>query len=156
MVKLGELATHSSILGWRIPGTEEPTGLLSMGLHRVGHNWSDLAAAASENSWGWWPVVSLRPLMRMMPWSNIWMKMFSLKKKRLQFLPQNELIRFLKGWFTCKKIQWTIKPCIIYQKNQNPLCHISHGNANVTGNLVSLNTTSPPLAGKDWWMGTQG
>ena len=33
-----EMATHSSVLGWRIPGTEEPGGLLSMGLHRVGHN----------------------------------------------------------------------------------------------------------------------
>ena len=33
-----ETATHSSILAWRIPGTEEPGGLLSMGLHRVGHN----------------------------------------------------------------------------------------------------------------------
>ena len=33
-----ELATHSSILAWRIPGTEEPGGLSSMGLHRVRHN----------------------------------------------------------------------------------------------------------------------
>ena len=33
-----EMATHSSILAWRIPETEEPGGLLSMGLHRVGHN----------------------------------------------------------------------------------------------------------------------
>ena len=41
-----EMATHSSILAWRIPGTEEPGGLPSMGSHRVGHNWSDLAAAA--------------------------------------------------------------------------------------------------------------
>ena len=32
-----EMATHSSVLAWRIPGTEEPGGLLSMGLHRVGH-----------------------------------------------------------------------------------------------------------------------
>ena len=38
-----EMATHSSVLAWRIPGTGEPCGLLSMGLHRVGHNWSDLA-----------------------------------------------------------------------------------------------------------------
>ena len=44
-----EMATHSSILAWRIPGTGEPGGLPSMGLHRVGHNWSDLAAAA----WRW-------------------------------------------------------------------------------------------------------
>ena len=33
-----ELATHSSILAWRIPGTEEPSGLPSMGLHRAGHD----------------------------------------------------------------------------------------------------------------------
>ena len=41
-----EMATHSSVLAWRIPGMGEPGGLLSMGLHRVGHDWSDLAAAA--------------------------------------------------------------------------------------------------------------
>ena len=38
-------ATHSSVLAWRIAGRAEPGGLPSMGLHRVGHNWSDLAAA---------------------------------------------------------------------------------------------------------------
>ena len=42
-----ERATHSSVFAWRIPGTAEPGGLLSMGLHRVGHDWSDLAAAAA-------------------------------------------------------------------------------------------------------------
>ena len=41
-----EMATHSSVLAWRIPGTGEPGGLLSMGSQRVGHDWSDLAAAA--------------------------------------------------------------------------------------------------------------
>ena len=41
------MATHSSVLAWRIPGTGEPGRLLSMGLHRVGHNWSDLAVAAA-------------------------------------------------------------------------------------------------------------
>ena len=41
-----EMATHSSVLAWRIPGTGEPGGLQSMGSHRVGHDWSDLAAAA--------------------------------------------------------------------------------------------------------------
>ena len=41
-----QTATHSSVLAWRIPGTEDPGGLPSMGLHRVGHDWSDLAAAA--------------------------------------------------------------------------------------------------------------
>jgi len=42
------MATHSSVLAWRIPGTEEPGGLPSMGSHRVGHDWSDLAAAAAH------------------------------------------------------------------------------------------------------------
>ena len=42
-----EMATHSTVLAWRIPGTGEPAGLLSMGSHRVGHDWSDLAAAAA-------------------------------------------------------------------------------------------------------------
>ena len=40
------MAAHSSTLAWRIPGTGEPGGLLSMGSHRVGRDWSDLAAAA--------------------------------------------------------------------------------------------------------------
>ena len=42
-----EMATHSRVLAWRIPGTGEPGGLPSMGWHRVWHNWSDLAAAAA-------------------------------------------------------------------------------------------------------------
>ena len=42
-----EMATHSSVLAWRIPGTAEPGGMPSVGSHRVGHDWSDLAAAAT-------------------------------------------------------------------------------------------------------------
>ena len=55
-----EMATHSSVLAWRIPGTAEPGGLPSMGSHRVGHDWSDLAAATvdTERKWKrglpWW------------------------------------------------------------------------------------------------------
>ena len=43
-----EMATHSSVLAWRIPGMGEPGGLLSVGSHRVGHDCSDLAAAAAS------------------------------------------------------------------------------------------------------------
>ena len=49
------MATHSGTLAWKIPGTAEPGGLPSLGLHRVGHNWSDLAAAAGtegQTPWG--------------------------------------------------------------------------------------------------------
>ena len=44
------MATHSSVLAWRIPGTGEPGGLLSVRSHRVGHDWSDLAAAAAAGT----------------------------------------------------------------------------------------------------------
>ena len=46
------MATHSSVLAWRIPGTGEPGGLPSMGSHKVGHDWSDLAAAAAVTQRG--------------------------------------------------------------------------------------------------------
>ena len=46
------MATHSSILAWRIPGTEEAVGLPSVGSHRVGHNSCDLAAAAAAAAAG--------------------------------------------------------------------------------------------------------
>ena len=42
-----EMAAHSSVLAWRISGTGEPGGLPSMWFHRVGHDWSDLAAVAA-------------------------------------------------------------------------------------------------------------
>ena len=45
-----EMATHSSVLAWRIPGMWEPGGLPSMGSHRVGYDWSDLAAASSNTA----------------------------------------------------------------------------------------------------------
>ena len=54
-----EMATHSSALAWRIPGIGGPGGLLSMGSHRVGHGWSDLAVAAA------WVV-------RGLPWQISW------------------------------------------------------------------------------------
>ena len=44
-----EMATHSIVLAWRIPGTGELGGLPSMGSHRVGHDRSDLAAAVASN-----------------------------------------------------------------------------------------------------------
>ena len=50
-----EMATHSRVLAWRIPGTAEPGGLPSVGSHRFGHDWSDIAAAAAwtEDHFPW-------------------------------------------------------------------------------------------------------
>ena len=47
-----EMATHSRVLAWRVPGTGAPGGLPSMGSHRVGHDWSDLAAAERARGLG--------------------------------------------------------------------------------------------------------
>ena len=47
-----EMATHSIVLTWRVPGTGEPVGLQSMGSHRVGHNRSNLAAAVAAETAG--------------------------------------------------------------------------------------------------------
>ena len=58
-----EMATHSSVLAWRIPGTGEPGGLPSIGLHRARHDWSNLAATAATSlllgpkNWCFWIVV---------------------------------------------------------------------------------------------------
>ena len=68
-----EMATHSSVLAWRIPRMGEPGGLPSMGLHRVGHDWSNLAAAASIR----WHLIarkqnnSIYPYRRFkLPWAD--------------------------------------------------------------------------------------
>ena len=53
------MATHSSVLAWRIPGMGEPGGLPSTGSHRVGCDWSNLAAAAAE-----WMKVKVKSLNR--------------------------------------------------------------------------------------------
>ena len=55
-----EMATHSSVLAWRIPGIGEPGGLPSMGSHRVRHYWSDLAAAAAAVSGNTFLVLEFR------------------------------------------------------------------------------------------------
>ena len=66
-----EMATHFSVLAWRIPGTGEPSGLQSMESHRVGHDWNDLAAvvpcpALTVASW-----TAYRFLRRQVRWSGI-------------------------------------------------------------------------------------
>ena len=59
------MATHSSVLAWRIPGTGEPDGLPSMGSHRVGHDQSDLAAAAAVSLYLW--TVNIARVSRVSP-----------------------------------------------------------------------------------------
>ena len=61
------MATHSSVLAWRIPGTGEPVGLPSMGSHRVGHDCHDSAAAATARA-----EKAKAPLSSTLAWKIPW------------------------------------------------------------------------------------
>ena len=75
-----EMATHSSVLAWRISGTGEPGGLPSMGSHRVEHDWSDSSSSSSL-------------LIRSAPIPSLFSGHIS---------PENGLwTRFLRGWLVC-------------------------------------------------------
>ena len=73
-----EMAAHSSVLAWRIPGAGEPGGLPSLGSHRVGHDWSDLAAAAAA------AVLTGRILIE--PWNGIWIIFLNMGKPLFSYL----------------------------------------------------------------------
>ena len=62
------MASHSSVLAWRIPGMGKPGGLPSMGSHSVGHDWSDLAAAAPSQ----WRL-GIQPTWRQAPVTGVFM-----------------------------------------------------------------------------------
>ena len=61
------MATHSSVLAWRISGTGDPVGLPSMGSHRVGYDWSDLAAAATLKLFVAFHSLYIRSLLHSFP-----------------------------------------------------------------------------------------
>ena len=65
------MATHSSVLAWRIPWAEKPGRLQSMGSHRIGHDWSDLAAAAAKVMQYWTSQVVLVVIFSYLPWQDM-------------------------------------------------------------------------------------
>ena len=81
------MATHSSVLAWRIPGTGKPGGLPSMGSHRVRHDRSDLAAAASIN------VMPL-PIHSAIKHQNLRTN-YKQKNSEVDCMP------FCNGWYLC-------------------------------------------------------
>ena len=113
-----EMATHSSVLAWRIPGTGEPGGLPSLGSHRVGHDWSDSAAAAAtalllpvsmyltmlDDSYEWNNVIYVLLPLLISPYSSLNnLKVF--KKITFFFFFRNEPT--FKGWICIPKaMKW--------------------------------------------------
>ena len=95
-----EMATHSSVLAWRIPGTGEPGGLPSMGSHRVGHNWSNLAAAAdprqgcrAESSIRKGSEILQDTLKAESPWVDAVLPMI-LPRKQMILKKKNKVLKF--------------------------------------------------------------
>ena len=83
------MAAHSSLLAWRIPGTEELGGLLSMGSHNVGHDCSDLAAAAVVTLLG----KEMATYSSILAWEMAWPD----KPGGLQFMG-SQRVRLEKDW----------------------------------------------------------
>ena len=90
------MATHSSVLAWRIPGTAGPGGLPSMGSHRVGHDWSDLAAAAAAYS------ISLEMLLQVLYFIVTWNRSSLCGDTEKAMAPHSSTL----AW----KISWTEEP----------------------------------------------
>ena len=105
-----EMATHSIVLAWRIPGMAEPGGLPSMGSHRVGHNWSDLAAAAVFCDYGfsvsalWCPLATPTVLLGfLLPCHRVSLQDCSSKAQPLLLLTLDEeyLLRAVPSDLEC-------------------------------------------------------
>ena len=110
------MATHSSVLAWRIPGTREPGGLPSVGSHRVGHDWSDLAAAVAgvqtsdgERICSQCKMPGFDPWVGKIPWRREWLL-------TPVFLPresheQRSLVGYYYPW-DCKESDMTEQPTL--------------------------------------------
>ena len=126
-----EMATHSSVLAWRIPGTGEPGGLPSMGQHRVGHDWRDLVAAAAAATYSCL-LHSLHTRCRL-GWSGL----FSSKSFLLCPLPSLSWCHIFwdhQLWPLCRSrfyplyippCLWRL-PCINHPEWPYPPQHLSH------------------------------
>ena len=91
-----EMATHSIVLAWRIPGTGEPGGLPSMGSHRVGHDWSNLAATASVFKYTLVRMFRITLFIRMKNWGKLKYPSQQNVHKQIVVLPLNVILYSLR------------------------------------------------------------
>ena len=91
-----EMATRSSVLAWRISGTGEPGGLPSVGSHRVGHDWSNLAAAASVFKYTLVRMFRITLFIRMKNWGKLKYPSQQNVHKQIVVLPLNVILYSLR------------------------------------------------------------
>ena len=96
------MATHSTIIAWRIPWTEEPVGLQSIELHRVGHDWRQmqiiLALSPAKRSWEKSPCVSVLLFIKLGSWSrSVILKMF-MQLRACKLSPFSHVLLFATLW----------------------------------------------------------
>ena len=155
------MATHSSVLAWRISWMEKPGRLQSMGSHRVGQDWSDLAAAVSNfpgGTSGKEPACQCRkrksrrfdPWVRKIPWRRKW-------QPTSGFLPgeshgQGSLVATVhsvsQSWTWLKRLSMPAQCLILieFPLNEN-CCHLKVGGTSRLGFLFTsqMNTTTEIL-----------
>ena len=143
------MATHSSVLAWRIPGTGEPGGLPSMGSYRVGHDWSDLAAAAGGTS-GKEPACQCRrcerhrldPWVQKILWRRAWQPTPVLSR-------ESHGQRSLEGYspWSLEELDTTERLPFHFS-----LSCIGEGN----GNPLQCSSLENPRDGRAWWAAVYG
>ena len=101
-----EMATHSNVLVWRIPGMAEPDGLLSMGSHRVRHSWSNLAAAAVSSQGKRHFVETLKMSKRQLIGEGIREELVDLEEIRVKYLARSSWT-----WGERWKAVWELNNC---------------------------------------------
>ena len=106
------VATHSSVLAWRVPGTGEPGGLPSVGSHGVGHDWSDLAAVVAAMSFSHGYIFPFLLCFSLPFFSQLFIRP-----------PQTAILLFCKMYIHTKSCTWiSIALFIIAPKYKQPNC----------------------------------
>ena len=149
------MASHSSVLAWRIPGMGEPGGLLSMGSHRVRHNGSDLAAAAASHSQESSPAPRFKSVHSLVPsllygltltsihdyWKAIALTIWTFVSKVMSLL-FNTLSRLIITFLPRSKTSFNFIPaaaiCSDFEAQENKVCTVSIASPSICHEMMEL------------------